>query len=147
MFRRFLQRILKKPVSNLANRISSAPKKDAVFSSLSRVLAAILNKDEKEGLLIPFNLATSRFIIFSDQHKGAKDFSDDFALAEKNYLAALQHYYDNGFFYINLGDSEELWENLFLQVKQHNQASFDKEKLFLHFVDGCINSDKYQQML
>ncbi len=127
MLRKFLQRLLKKPVSNLANRISSAPKKDAVFASLSRVLAAILNKDEKEGLVIPFDFSTGRFIIFSDQHKGTRDDADDFRLSEKNYANALAYYFNNGFYFINLGDCEELWENTPDAVMKSNQAILHTE--------------------
>ncbi|HEY4149647.1 MAG TPA: metallophosphoesterase [Chitinophagaceae bacterium] len=130
-FRRFLQRILKKPVSNLANRVSSAPKKDAVFSSLSRVLASIVNKDEKEGLIIPFDIATGRFIIFSDEHKGIKDDADDFRLAEKNYHNALDYYFNNGFRFVNLGDCEELWENTPDAVMKSNRAILETEASYL----------------
>jgi hypothetical protein len=56
---------------------------------------------------------------------------DIFALAEKNYLTALDYYYDQQFFYINLGDSEELWENLFITIKKHNKATFESEKQFI----------------
>lgn len=72
-----------------------------------------------------------KFVILSDQHKGARDGADVFALAEKNYIAALSYYFKESFFYINLGDSEELWENLFVTVKRHNKATFEAEKQFL----------------
>ena len=111
MFRKFLQRILQKPVTRLAQRVSSAPKKELVFASLSKLLDEIIHKNEKEGLILPFELATGRFIIFSDQHKGTRDEADDFRLAEKNYTNALQYYFTNNFCFINLGDCEELWEN------------------------------------
>lgn len=70
--------------------------------------------------------------MLSDQHKGTKNGADDFAIAEKNYLAALDHYYQNKFHYIALGDVEELWENSLAAVKKSNVPSLAKEILFLH---------------
>src|SRR6266566_4752392 len=109
MLRKFLQRLFQKPVTRLADRVSSAPKKELVFASLSKLLDGIMKKDGKEGPVLPFDMATGRFIIFSDQHKGTRDEADDFRLAEKNYVNALQYYFSNNFCFINLGDCEELW--------------------------------------
>lgn len=97
-------------------------------------------------MVIPFEVKKDKFIIFSDQHKGARDGSDIFAKSEKNYLAALEHYEHEKFFYINLGDSEELWENLFVTIKRHNKATFNSEKLFLKrkaFIKIFGNHDLY----
>ena len=58
----------------------------------------------------------------------------------------LQYYYDENFFFINLGDGEELWENNIFSVKKHNQLSFEKEKLFQQqkrFVKIFGNHDLY----
>jgi UDP-2,3-diacylglucosamine pyrophosphatase LpxH len=99
----------------------------------------------KKGPVISFD-HTSRFIIFSDQHKGAKDGSDDFSFSEKNYLAALRYYNEQSFHLINLGDCEELWENNVLTVKKHNAASFEAEKLFLNrnaYIKVFGNHDLY----
>src|ERR1044072_1515455 len=106
--KKLLQRLFKKPVTWLAERLSSSPKKDKVFASLTALLQNIQNKKEACGINLPFDLATGKFIIFSDEHKGARDLADDFRLAEKNYLSALDYYYKNGFYFINLGDCEEL---------------------------------------
>ncbi len=79
----------------------------------------------------------SRIILFSDQHKGAKNPADDFALCENNYLAALDYYFANDYHYINLGDSEELWENTIAAVKKHNSKSFISEARFLKEKQVC----------
>jgi predicted phosphodiesterase len=55
-------------------------------------------------------LDTARFVIFSDQHRGARDSADDFERCEKIYSTALQHYLDSGYTLIVLGDAEELWK-------------------------------------
>jgi len=55
---------------------------------------------------------TSKFILFSDCHRGDNSFADDFANNRNTYLHALKHYYNEGFQYCELGDGDELWENL-----------------------------------
>jgi len=60
---------------------------------------------------IPFD-NTSKFILFSDCHRGDNSFADDFANNRNIYFHALSYYYSNGFNYAELGDGDELWENL-----------------------------------
>ncbi|RYY33853.1 MAG: metallophosphoesterase [Sphingobacteriaceae bacterium] len=144
--RKFLQRLLRKPVARLADKYSSRPDKRRVNVALNKLYKNISGNPSKRGLLVPFNAETDKFIILSDQHKGGRDRSDIFALAERNYLTALDHYYTEGFTYVNLGDSEELWENLFLTVKNHNKETFEKEKQFLQqkrFIKVFGNHDLY----
>ncbi len=128
---RILRRILFKPISWASKRFSSKPDKERIFKSLDALHEAIISGNEKKGLVIPFNATSDRFIIFSDQHKGARNGADDFAPAEKNYLDALAYYQQEDYFFINLGDSEELWENTLGQVKKHNAATFTAEKAFI----------------
>lgn len=130
--RRLLQKLLKKPLINLADRYSSRPDQNRVSAELTELYHSILNGATKKGYVIEFDAHKQKFIILSDQHKGARDDADDFKLAEKNYLAALDHYNQNGFHYINLGDSEELWENRWATVKKHNKATFSAEQRFLN---------------
>jgi predicted phosphodiesterase len=144
--RQFLQSILNKKVVAMANKFSSRPDKKRVDQALTDLYIQIKAQPGKNGLVLPFDIHKDKFIILSDQHKGARDGSDVFALAEKNYLAALAYYYENHFFYINLGDSEELWENLFITVKRHNKATFDMERKFLlkkAFIKIYGNHDLY----
>lgn len=54
----------------------------------------------------------SKFIFFSDCHRGDNSFADDFANNRNIYFHALNHYYREGFHYCELGDGDELWENL-----------------------------------
>ncbi len=57
--------------------------------------------------------SNSKLILFSDCHRGDASFADDFANNRNLYFHALGHYYKNNFQYIELGDGDELWENLF----------------------------------
>ncbi len=141
-----LQKFLRRPVINLADKFSSRPDKKRVFDSLTKLHKQIIDGDEKKGLIIPFDASKQKFIIFSDEHKGSKNHADDFAICENNYIKALQHYFDEGYFFINLGDGEELWENNVFAVKKHNHPSFEKEKLFLQqnrFIKIYGNHDLY----
>lgn len=131
MFRRFLQRILTKPLTRLADRFSSAPDKEKVFASLGELLTNIRAGKNEHGPAINFDPGTDRFIIFSDEHKGTRDDADDFRKAEPNYLAALYYYFTSGFRFINLGDCEELWENAPAPVMKSNQVCLAAEKKFL----------------
>jgi predicted phosphodiesterase len=144
--RRLLRIILLKPVLWAAQKFSSKPERQRIFKALSKLSSTIINEPGKRGLVIPFEEHTGKFIIFSDQHKGARNGADDFMLAEPNYLAALDHYCKNDFFFISMGDNEELWENSLGRVKKYNEATFEAEKNFIaknRFVKIFGNHDLY----
>lgn len=127
---RWLRRIMYKPVLWATNRFASKPNKQRIFDALSLLLQQIEAGDEGKGPVIPFE-ASGRFIIFSDQHKGARNGADDFAGCEEAYLTALAFYRQEGFHLIGLGDCEELWENSWLAVNKHHKPSFAAEKQFI----------------
>lgn len=52
----------------------------------------------------------SKYIIFSDHHKGMRNGADDFTQCKDTYVNALKFYCDQGYTLIILGDAEELWE-------------------------------------
>ncbi|MFD2586447.1 metallophosphoesterase [Croceitalea marina] len=76
------------------------------MSSFSR-----LNNAYAAAKRISFNDAT-KLVFFSDCHRGDNSFADDFANNRNIYFHALNHYYNQGFQYCELGDGDELWENL-----------------------------------
>ncbi|MCW3089191.1 MAG: hypothetical protein JWP81_260 [Ferruginibacter sp.] len=114
--RKLLQKIFRPLFIKLADRFASAPVKEDVFKSLSRLYKVITTKNSSRGIVIDINIETDHFVIFSDQHKGNKDRGDDFKDNESNYTAALRHYQKLSFNYINLGDAEELWKYKVSQV-------------------------------
>jgi UDP-2,3-diacylglucosamine pyrophosphatase LpxH len=141
-----LRVILLKPVLWAARKFASRPNRERVFEALSKLRETIYQEPGKRGLVLPFEEHRGKFIILSDQHKGARNGADDFMSAEPNYLAALDYYCKNDFIYINLGDSEELWKNNLYQVKKYNKATFEAEKKFLaknNFVKIFGNHDLY----
>lgn len=144
--RQFWRSILLRLVLWLKNKYSSRPDKQRIWAALSHLLSRILNEEKKKGLVIPFDIITGKFIIFSDMHKGARNGADDFLACEPAYLAALDYYQLYGFHFIALGDSEELWENNLSAVKKEQQPSFEKEKAFVPknaFIKIFGNHDLY----
>lgn len=73
--------------------------------------ATRLDRAYKHAKVIDFD-DTSKYILFSDCHRGDNSFADDFANNRNIYFHALKHYYIQGFDYIEVGDGDELWENL-----------------------------------
>lgn len=138
LFRRIIKFFLARPVTWLADRFSSSPKRENVMASLSKLYEESVDQPgKKSGSMFSFDPHNRSIIIFSDQHKGARNGADDFAMAADNYKAALDYYHQNNFFYVNLGDSEELWENNVFSVIKHNADVFEKEKLFVDSNTYC----------
>lgn len=53
----------------------------------------------------------SKLVLFADCHRGVGNTNDNFLKNQNLYMAALRHYYERGFLYLELGDGDELWEN------------------------------------
>lgn len=67
----------------------------------------------------------SRFILFSDCHRGDNSAADEFAPNEALFQHALNNYYDAGFSYVEVGDGDELWKNArFESVRNAHQETF-----------------------
>ena len=82
-----------------------------------------LNKSFKNAPVLPMGSGYS-YVLFSDCHRGNGTHNDNFLRNEHLYLAALRHYYERGFTYIELGDGDELWENRSIEpIKEiHNDV-------------------------
>ncbi len=107
-----------------------------MFSSKKR-----LDNAYKNAKVIDFD-DDSKFILFSDCHRGDNSFADDFANNRNIYFHALKHYYAEGFQYCELGDGDELWENLsFDSILNAHKNVYMLMKLFhkanrLHMIWG-----------
>lgn len=53
----------------------------------------------------------SKFILFSDVHRGDNSLSDEFSHNQNIFYYALSQYFDQGYTYIEAGDGDELWEH------------------------------------
>ena len=128
--RKILQYFFKKPLTYIGNKLAASPKKEMVFKSLTQLFKDGLEQNGNSVKFIEVNPREDKFIIFSDQHKGNKSWADDFNLSEPNYLAALKYYDQNGFHFINLGDSEELWKFTTTEILPVNEKSILVEAAF-----------------
>lgn len=95
----------------------------AVAKRLAEVYTGAVVDDGRE-------LQDLRLVLVSDLHKGQRDGADDFKLCEQTYLAALEHYWQQGFELFLLGDVEELWENWPPPVIREYSAVLNQELLF-----------------
>lgn len=64
----------------------------------------------------------SRYVLFSDCHRGAGTNNDNFLKNQHLFQAAAEYYYKNGFHYIELGDCEELWENRSVELIRNSHT-------------------------
>lgn len=86
---------------------------------------------------VSFDLKNEKIVIISDQHIGdGKRGSDDFQVNRDVYLKALNHYFENGFFLISVGDNEELWECDFDKIFDFNREVYELERKF--FLEGRL---------
>lgn len=102
-------------------------------SKISRALQALyveVVQQEAGRPPIRYDVNQDRYIIFSDQHRGARDRADDFRHSEQAYNAALAYYYRLGYNLVVLGDVEELWKERPGSVIQAYGHSLSLEKRF-----------------
>lgn len=52
----------------------------------------------------------SKFVFFSDIHRGDDSISDEFTRNQNVFLHALNYYYKQDYVYVEAGDGDELWE-------------------------------------
>jgi len=68
---------------------------------------------------------SSKIVLMSDCHRGDGSWADNFSKNQNPYFAALDHYYNQGYTYIEIGDGDELWENRkFNNIIQTHQNVF-----------------------
>ena len=100
-----------------------------------------LTRAYENAKTIPFD-DTSKFILFSDCHRGDNSFADDFANNRNIYYHALKFYHNGGFQYCELGDGDELWENLhFENIFEAHKNVYELLRLYhlenrLHMIWG-----------
>ncbi len=100
-----------------------------------------LSRVFKSAERLPFD-NSSKIILMSDCHRGDGSHADEFLKNENLYLSALNHYYNEGYTYIEIGDGDELWENKKLSdiIKAHPDVFQLLRKFYLekrlHFIYG-----------
>lgn len=75
----------------------------------------------------------SKYIFFSDLHRGDDSVSDEFTRNQILLLHALDYYYNNGYTYVEVGDGDELWEySKFKHIRFAHGDIFTVFKKFFH---------------
>ena len=128
--RKILQFLLKRPLSWMGNKLAASPKRETVFASLTELYQQGLAEETSSVKTMEVDLEKDKFIVFSDQHKGNKSWADDFNMSAANYGEALKYYDSNGFHFINLGDSEELWKFKAPDILPANEKTLLQEAAF-----------------
>lgn len=73
----------------------------------------------------------SRYVFFSDAHRGDNSLSDEFARNQNTFLSALDYYYEEDFVAVETGDGEELWEHSkFKHIRYAHSEVYDALKKF-----------------
>lgn len=95
----------------------------------------------------------SKIVLMSDCHRGDGSWGDNLAKNQNPYFAALTHYYNDGYTYIEIGDGDELWENRrFFNILQAHKdifqlltGFFNKNRFYLIFGnhDMVKKNDKF----
>lgn len=78
--------------------------------TVSRRLSQVFNTSKQ----LDFD-DSSKIIIMSDCHRGIGGIGDDFTKNQYIFLAALRYYFNKKYTYIEIGDGDELWENVYLK--------------------------------
>jgi predicted phosphodiesterase len=94
--------------SELRKGLQDSGHRRRVAEALDRAYQRAL--DGEKSVTLETDLASARYVVFSDQHKGVRNGADDFLRCERAYNAALAYYFAAGHTLIELGDVEELWE-------------------------------------
>lgn len=68
-----------------------------------------LEEDYKKALNVDFDINNDKIVFFSDIHKGTKKKNDAFRQNELIYCIALDHYFNEGYKLVQVGDIEEGW--------------------------------------
>lgn len=109
-----------------------------------------LDKVFRDAFPVPFD-HNSRFVFFSDIHRGDDSLSDEFGRNRHIYYRALDYYYDNDFTYVEIGDGDELLEQKdYRHIYSSHPQIFDLLRKFfkenrLHMLYGNHNLQLRQE--
>lgn len=105
------------PAANEGLRVTAYQGLTQAYQGLTQAFQAALR--------IPFD-DSSRFVFFSDCHRGVDSKTDAFAPNKGLFRQALEHYLRHGFTYVEVGDGDELWMNpRFSDVQRAHRPIFD----------------------
>jgi UDP-2,3-diacylglucosamine pyrophosphatase LpxH len=123
------ERIMTVRTSQVAQIIGDKSYQRRIAEALDAALERAKQAEAEEGVKT-LDLASGRYIIFSDHHKGIRNGADDFRRCERAYNAALAYYFTAGHTLVVLGDVEELWEERPVPVLKTYEHTFELEACF-----------------
>lgn len=91
-----------------------------------------LNEAYRDAVVQSFD-DNSKYIFFSDSHRGDDSASDEFTRNQNVLLHALEYYCNQGYTYVEVGDGDELWE--YSDFKSIRLAHSDIFVAMKHFFD------------
>lgn len=108
-----------------------------------------LQKAFKGALRLPLNPST-KYVLFSDCHRGTGTANDNFLKNQTLYTAALRYYHLRNFTYIENGDGDELWENRDLQtiIDSHSEVFrllcgfYNRRRIYFLYVNHDLEKRK-----
>jgi predicted phosphodiesterase len=132
---------MKMPKDSFCKSEDLMAKQNFIAKALCRLAGDLYTKEGTEKSLeralqtareniIPLDIHSDKWILFSDHHKGGKNRADDFRLCETAYLNALEYYFEQGYNLCVMGDVDELWEEFPGTVIRSNAVTFAAERKF-----------------
>ncbi len=99
-----------------------------------------LDRVYKDAKVITFD-EDSKFVFFSDTHRGDDSIIDEFGKNKHIFYHALNYYYQKDFTYVEVGDGDELWEHSRYELIRNGHFPifnklkdfFDKGRLYMIF--------------
>jgi len=104
--------------------------------AIIRRLNELYNGDEQNIKKLPLN-ANDKYALFSDLHLGDGGKADNLVHNEETVIFALNHYKNNAYSIILLGDIEELWQFDFIKIRDRYDKSI--YKLLRSFPDNKVH--------
>ncbi len=98
-----------------------------------------INEDLNNSFYLDFDINTSKFVFFSDLHKGTKKRSDAFRQNEIVCCCAFDHYFREGYTLVQAGDAEEGWGfKIGRALKKYNDTVLKFEKKFFRETERYV---------
>lgn len=121
---------------------------------LEKKLAEKRLTEAYNGAKIEYFDNNSKYIFFSDCHRGDNTPSDEFSKNQNIFLFALEYYYNYGYTYVELGDGDELWEHSNFkhirlahdEVYSQLKKFFDSDRLIMLYGNHNIQL-KYEEFV
>lgn len=102
-----------------------------------KVTFSRIDEDLENCHKLDFKISSDKLVFFSDIHKGTKKKNDAFKQNEAIYCIALDHYFENDFKLVQVGDIEEGWGfKIGSSLKKYENSVLKFESKFVNCPEG-----------